>query len=96
MLRITTEETGESIRLRLEGDLKGAWVSELERLYTEKRPGRSVKSVIVDLRSVTSSDTAGKYLLALIHQDGAVIECLSPLRAQLLMSSPFGQEESQS
>jgi len=93
MLRITTEEDGNSIRIRCEGDLKGAWVGELERLYSEKRPARAGRPLIVDVHSVTSSDAAGKYLLALLHKDGAVIECLSPLRAQLLMSSAFGRED---
>jgi ABC-type transporter Mla MlaB component len=77
MLRITRVETGDTVRLVLEGDLKGAWVPELERLYTEERA--QAKSIIIDVRDLTGADTAGRYLLGLLEREGARFENVSAL-----------------
>ena len=85
MLRITTDEVQEPVRLRLEGQLTGAWVTELEQFYTSKKPEWVGKPLVVDLKHLTRADAAGRYLLALIQRDGVAIENASPLSAQVLL-----------
>ena len=64
MLRITVDDRADQISLRLEGDLSGPWVSELEDSWrTARAAGRRLS---VDLTEVHYVDTAGRYLLALI------------------------------
>jgi hypothetical protein len=71
MLRITVDDRGPEIHLRLEGRLAGSWVTELEncwRLYSSGVPNRKL---VVDLKGTESVDLAGKYLLTLMHERGA-------------------------
>jgi hypothetical protein len=91
MLRITTEETSEAIRFRLEGYLKGAWVSELERLYLEKRPADTHRPVVLDIENLTGADAAGRNLLTLIHEAGGRIEHTNPLTAHVLLNKGFSR-----
>jgi len=79
MLRITTEETNEAIRIYLEGKLSGPWVAELEQSYSAERPKLGSKSLFLDLGNLTGMDAAGRYLIALIQQEGAVLENASDL-----------------
>ena len=71
MLKITLrEETGE-IRMKLEGDLAGTWVGDLEECWRATRVSSGGKPGCLDLTGVTRVDDAGRYLLALIHGTGA-------------------------
>jgi ABC-type transporter Mla MlaB component len=64
MLRITVDERVDHTSLRLEGDLSGPWVSELEDSWRAARmAGRRLS---VDLTEVDHVDRAGRYLLALM------------------------------
>ncbi len=71
MLRITVEPHGQEVRLRLEGDLVGTWVRDLEESWRASREGG--RRAGLDLSGVTKVDDAGRYLLALIHETGASI-----------------------
>lgn len=71
MLRITVEPEGDVVRMRLEGDLVGAWVRDLEEAWRATRAGFGGKVACVELSDVTKIDDAGRYLLALIHETGA-------------------------
>jgi anti-anti-sigma regulatory factor len=83
MLRITTEENSDTVRLKLEGKLKGTWVSEMERCWRSAAPERN-KALIVDLTEVEYVDTAGRYLLALMHAHGAGFIADTPLMTELV------------
>jgi len=64
MLRITVDDGVDHISLRLECDISGPWVSELEDSWRAARVlGRRLS---VDLTEVQYVDRAGRYLLALI------------------------------
>ena len=89
MLRISIDESeGNVVTLRLEGQIIGAWVSELskacERMLT---PGRTVT---LDLGDVSLIDRPGLTLLASLSQRGVALQRCSPFQeAQLrLASSP--------
>jgi len=71
MLRITVQPEPDRIRLKLEGDLAGIWVSELEDAWRAAHATRGDRPVDVDLTAVARVDRAGKYLLGLLHRSGA-------------------------
>jgi ABC-type transporter Mla MlaB component len=74
VLRITTQETGHALRLRLEGRLTGTWVPELEAAWRAARHAHPGQPLLVDLREVDVVDAAGRYLLALLHEAGVGFE----------------------
>jgi len=74
MLRITVEPVADEVRLKLEGDLTGAWVRDLEESWRSVRSsGRPSTLPGLDLTGVAKVDDAGRYLLALIQETGAPI-----------------------
>jgi hypothetical protein len=79
MLRITTEETGSSVRILLEGKLSGAWCAELERLCFVNQAAEGAKPLVVDLKGLTGIDMAGRYLLILLQKQCVSLENVDPL-----------------
>ena len=64
MLRITTEKNGTLINFRLEGKLKGAWVTELEHCWNYARSTLPETKYLVDLTNVDFVDESGRTLLS--------------------------------
>ena len=83
MLRITTHENAKTVRLRLEGMLKGAWVPEMEQCWRRASSDRN-KALVIDLTDVEFVDTAGRYLLELMHAHGASFVAVTPMMTQLV------------
>lgn len=71
MLRISTGEDIEAMIFRLEGELSGDWVAELNNCWRSAIALEPPKYVRVDLTEVTFIDAAGKDLLALMYRHGA-------------------------
>jgi ABC-type transporter Mla MlaB component len=71
MLKITVDTELEEVQMKLEGELAGTWVGDLERCWQTTRASFAAKRVRLDLTGVTRVDDAGRYLLALIHGSGA-------------------------
>jgi len=71
MLRITLQDSADRLRLELEGGLAGAWVPELENCWRLSAPTLAGRELWVDLSGVDCVDSAGRYLLALMHASGA-------------------------
>ena len=71
MLKISTHENDQKVRLQIEGALAGCWVKELELTWRMARAALRGRSLWVDLTGTTRVDTAGQYLLKLMHKDGA-------------------------
>lgn len=69
-LTIHTDENGSATTFRLQGDLSGPSVSEIERHWRLCRHSGQ-KSVRLDLCEVNTIDEAGKRLLARLFGDGA-------------------------
>ena|SRR5438309_278686 len=78
MLRISTENSVESTKIKLEGRLAGAWVDEVERTWHTVARGSSREPVLVDLCGVTFIDAEGKKLLRWLCEEGAVFRCCGP------------------
>jgi anti-anti-sigma regulatory factor len=83
MLRITSQENAETVCLKLEGMLKGAWVPEMEQCWRKAISSRN-KALVVDLTDVAFVDTAGRYLLALMRAQGASFIAATPLMTELV------------
>ena len=70
MLRITAHETPQQVTLKLEGSLTGSWVMELEDCWRAASSNPAARLLCLDLTEVDSVDSAGTYLLALLHNRG--------------------------
>jgi ABC-type transporter Mla MlaB component len=57
--------------LKLEGNLVGVWVTELEDCWRSAHSSLEGRSLCVDLVGVEQVDRAGRYLLALMRRNGA-------------------------
>lgn len=70
MLRITTETKSDSIRMKLEGSIRGPWVDELNKAWESmKKLGK--RTIVVELAGVRFADSAGRELLVNIRKSGA-------------------------
>jgi len=88
MLKITRHDAQGSLRLQLEGRLVGVWVLELEHCWRTALVQHPQRTCAVDLRSVTFVDQAGRYLLQLMHRDGARLVASRLLLQDILDHSP--------
>ena len=104
MMRITKQQDGETITLKIEGCLAGEWVSEMERCWDEVRSDARSFVIRIDLTEVTSVDAAGGNLLAAMFRSGvtptgtnvmtkAVIEQLTGKAAINLPDKPKPHDE---
>jgi len=73
MLRITVTPESDIIRLKLEGDLAGAWVTELEESWRAAHSTRGDRRLNLDLTAVANVDMAGKYSGAHLIASGALM-----------------------
>lgn len=70
MLRITIDDKKDAVVVRLEGELIGPWVEEVEQCWKKVFASLGDRSVHVDLSSVSFVDTAGGALLNRMHDAG--------------------------
>jgi DUF1009 family protein len=84
MLRISVEDRGAAVQLKLEGQLKGVWVAELEHCWRSQSADVPRRDIVVDLTRTDFVDLTGKYLLALMHHRGVKFIAQSPLMKDLL------------
>ena len=71
MLKISTHEDAQMVRLQIEGALVGCWVKELELCWRSAASTQRIYPVRVDLSSVTFIDADGKALLGRMYREGA-------------------------
>ena len=71
MLRITVQPEQDRIRVKLEGDLAGIWVAEVEESWREACATCDDRPLYLDLTDVVRVDRAGRYLLSLLRCRGA-------------------------
>jgi ABC-type transporter Mla MlaB component len=93
MLRISIHESdGNTVTLRLEGQLVGAWISELsaacERLLSAGR------KVTLDLGDVSLIDRPGLTLLASLSQRAVALDRCSPFQEEQLRLASSPQPDS--
>ena len=82
MLRITAEENATGTRVKLEGKLRGPWVTELETVYlSRKQAGHG--PIVLEIDNLTEADQAGRFLLTLLQREGAVLSHSGPRPSHL-------------
>ena len=78
MLRITTIDKDKAMVFRLEGNLTGDWVDELERCWREMKSVDSTRKLEVDVTDVAFVDEKGKVLLERMLLEGAELHAGNP------------------
>lgn len=82
MLRITTNRNDLRVVLKLEGQLIGPWVNELEEACVSAREASS--KVILNLADLNFTDQTGSKLLAVLAHEGIELKgCSGFIRAQI-------------
>ena len=66
-MKVTIHEADKAVTLKIEGRAAEPLVAELHRAWQDLAPSLGSKKLSVDLCGVTFMDTAGKRLLAEIH-----------------------------
>jgi len=84
MLRITVQDGPDQVTLKLEGNLTGPWVAELEDAWRSARPTLAGRSLSLDVTAVGYVDNAGKYLLALLRRSGVQVTAAGTVIADLV------------
>jgi ABC-type transporter Mla MlaB component len=86
MLRITVQDEPEQVTLKLEGNLGGIWVAELEDSWRAVNSTLAGRSLFLDLTAVDRVDSAGNYLLALLRRSGAQLIASGTAMSELVRS----------
>jgi anti-anti-sigma regulatory factor len=77
MLRLTVEDLGTVLRVKVEGRLVGAAVRELEQSWRSLIRRSTGIDLIVDLTDTEFVDLAGTYLLSLMYRSGVQLRANS-------------------
>ena len=64
MLRITMQDSPESVTFLVEGKLVGEWAKELEQCYKQTSSVRGHRALIIDLSETLFIDQEGRRVLA--------------------------------
>jgi len=84
MLRISIDESEEAVVLRLEGQLIGPWVQDVEHCWRKTFTTLGSRTVQVDLSAVNFVDASGGALLVRMHEAGFRLAGESPAIGHLL------------
>jgi hypothetical protein len=71
MFRITTHTVDDGLVMKLEGNLSGPWVRELDTCWRDVALSTDAHRVRVDLTALWQVDAAGRELMAVMHRAGA-------------------------
>lgn len=77
--------------LRLEGRLAGPWVQEAERCWRTEIVATGPETIEVDLNDVVYIDAPGRWLLSVMHRQGARLQatgCLTRAIVEEVVSKP--------
>ena len=84
MLRITADLNSDPIVLKVEGKLKGPWVTELEHCWQSTRatcPGHRLR---IELNDITFVEDRGKILLTEMLNSGVELIATRPMMKSIL------------
>ena len=84
VIRITVEETSETVCLVVEGKLCGPWVSELEMTARSMAAAAHPKTLAIGLSGMAGMDASGRSLLTRLRTQGIQLRNLDPLSESLL------------
>jgi hypothetical protein len=92
MMKIQVEEHDGRLVLMVEGRLAGEFVPELQRCWEAARAEQPRQKILVDLKSVTCVDRAGRYLLQMMYGNGVGF-LRAGLAVQDILEQIMGQPE---
>jgi anti-anti-sigma regulatory factor len=81
-LRITVQESADTLVVKLEGRVVGPWAVELDRLWEQTSPSLASRKLSLDLRETTYADANGIQILRAIYFQ---------TEASILTSTPWTQ-----
>jgi anti-anti-sigma regulatory factor len=84
VIRITIEESSNTICLIVEGKLSGEWVPALEAVAGRARDDRREKQLVIDLSGISGMDAAGRLLISSFRNSGVRLQNFDPLSESLL------------
>ncbi len=84
MLKITTERSGQSLSLRLEGRVEGPWVEVLRRTWTDAMSHDDAQKVTMDFGGVSFADSGGQRLLHAMQKKGVALTRVSGFMREIL------------
>ncbi|HKV78773.1 MAG TPA: hypothetical protein VJP02_11555 [Candidatus Sulfotelmatobacter sp.] len=84
MLRITVDQQGDPIILKVEGKLSGPWVKELERCWQSTRRKCAGRRLRVELSDVGFVEDRGRVLLREMLHSGDELAASGPMMKSIL------------
>jgi len=84
MLRITADLNSDPIVLKVEGKLKGPWVTELEHCWQGARANCPGHRVRIELNDITFVEDRGKVLLTEMLHSGVKFIATGPMMKSIL------------
>jgi len=84
MLRITADLNGDPMVLKLEGKLKGPWVTELEHCWQSARASCPGQRLRIELNDITFVEDRGKVLLTEMLHSGVELVATVPMMKSIL------------
>src|SRR5580704_19610965 len=84
MLRITMQDSPESVTFLVEGKLVGEWAKELEQCYKQTSSVRGRRALIIDLSETLFIDQEGRRVLATLFQEGAFFRTACPMTESIV------------
>jgi anti-anti-sigma regulatory factor len=84
MLKITAEQSGQSLSLRLEGRVEGPWVEVLRRTWTDAMSHDGAQRVKMDFGGVSFLDSGGQQLIHAMQKKGVTLTKVSGFMREIL------------
>ena len=84
MLRITADLCSDPIVLKVEGKLRGPWVTEPERYWQSTRANCRGHRLRIELNDITFVEEQGKVLLAEMLHSGVELVATGPMITSIL------------
>ena len=84
MLRITADLSSDPIVLKVEGKLKGPWVTELEHCWQGARASCPGHRLRIELNDITFVEDRGKVLLTEMLHSGVELIATGPMMKSIL------------
>jgi anti-anti-sigma regulatory factor len=84
VLKITAEQSGQSLSLRLDGRVEGPWVEVLRRTWTDAMSHDGAQKVTMDFGGVSFADSKGQQLLRAMQKKGVALTKVSGFMREIL------------
>ena len=91
MLRVTIQESPQSVTLILEGRLTGPWIREVERAWSAAADATSGRKLVVDLAGVSFVEEEGKNLLRRIFERGGELRANNDVLTKAIVEAIQGK-----